>query len=63
MDTEARLAIFAIVENNHGVLSKWRLGGILYANGVGLAMLILFMSIKDRTVVGSSVEIQHMPLT
>ena len=27
----------------------------LYANGVGLAMLIPSMSIKDRTVVGTSV--------
>ena len=45
------------------MLSKWRPGGILYANGVGLAMLILSMSIKDRTVVGTSVEIKRMPLT
>ena len=63
MDNEAQLAIFAIMENNHGVLSKWRPGGILYANGVGLAMLILSMSIKDRTIVGTSVEIKRMPLT
>ena len=34
MDTGARVAIFAIMENNHGVLSKWRLGRILYENGV-----------------------------
>ena len=57
------MAIFAIVENNHGVLSKWRQGRILYANGVGLAMLILSMSIKDRTVIGASIKIEHMPLT
>ena len=63
MDIEARLAIFAIVENNHGVLSKWRPGGILYANSVGLAMLVPPVSIKDHTVVGASVEIEHMPLT
>ena len=63
MDTKAQLAIFAIMENNHGVLSKWRLGRILYANGVGLAMLIPSVSIKDHTVVGTSVEIEHMPLT
>ena len=63
MDTGAQLAIFAIVENNHGVLSKWRQGRILYANGVGLAMLILFVSIEDRTIVGTSVEIERMPLT
>ena len=63
MDTRAWLAIFAIVKNNHGVLSKWRPGGILYANGVGLAMLILSVSIKDRTIVGTSIEIECMPLT
>ena len=57
------MTIFAIVENNHGVLSKWRLGGILYANGVGLAILSPSVSIKDRTVVGTSVEIERMPLT
>ena len=45
------------------MLSKWRPGGILYANGVGLAMLILFVSIEDRTIVGTSVEIERMPLT
>ena len=63
MDTGAWLAIFAIMENNHGVLSKRRLGGILYANGVGLAILILSVSIKDCTVVGTSVEIERMHLT
>ena len=63
MDTKARVAIFAIVENNHGVLSKWRLGRILYANGVGLAMLIPSVSIKDSTVAGTSVKIERMPLT
>ena len=63
MDTRAWLAIFAIMENNHRVLSKWRPGGILYASGVGLAMLILPVSIKDRTVVGTSIEIERMPLT
>ena len=63
MDTGARLAIFAIMENNHGVLSKWRLGRILYTNGVGLAMLIPSVSIKDRTIVGTSIEIERMPLT
>ena len=56
MDTEARLAIFAIVENNHGLLSKWRPGGIVYANGVVLDMLI-------SSVVGTSFEIERMPLT
>ena len=45
------------------MLSKWRPGGILYVNGVGLAMLIPSVLIKDRTIVGTSVEIEHMPLT
>ena len=35
----------------------------LICNGVGLAMLVPSMSIKDRTIVGTSVEIEHMPLT
>ena len=63
MDTGARLAIFAIMENNHRVLSKWRPGGVLYTNYVVLAMLISSALIKDRTVVGTSVEIERMPLT
>ena len=63
MDTKARLAIFAIMENNPGVLSKWRPGGILYTNGVGLAMLIPSVLIKDHTIVGTSIEIEHMRLT
>ena len=49
MDIRAWLAIFAIVE--------------LICNGVGLAMLVSSMSIKDRTVVGTSVKIECMPLT
>ena len=32
-------------------------------NGVGLAMLISFVSIKDHTVVGASDKIERMPLT
>ena len=32
-------------------------------NGVGLAMLIPSVSIKDRIVAGSSAEIERMPLT
>ena len=63
MDTKERLAIFAIVENNHGMLSKWRPGRNWYTNVVGLAMLIPPMSIKDRTVAGTSTEIERMPLT
>ena len=50
MDTEARLAIFAIVEQNHGSMCR-------------LTRVIPSVSIKDRTVVGTSVEIERMPLT
>ena len=32
-------------------------------NGVGLAMLIPSVSIKDRTIAGTSTEIERMPLT
>jgi len=39
------------------------IGQELICNGVGLAMLVPSVSIKDRTVVGTSVEIEHMPLT
>ena len=38
-------------------------GQDLYANGVGKAMLIPSVSIKDRIVAGSSAEIERMPLT
>ena len=38
-------------------------GRDLYENGVGLTMLIPSVSIKDYTVVGASVEIEHMPPT
>ena len=38
-------------------------GQELICNGVGLAMLVPSVSIKDRTVVGISVEIERMPLT
>jgi hypothetical protein len=62
VDTWSRLAIFAIVENNHGIMNNWRPGGILYVDGV-VTIVILSVSIKDRTVVGTSVEIERMPLT
>ena len=38
-------------------------GRDLICNGVGLAMLVLSVLIMDRTVVGTSIEIEHMPLT
>jgi hypothetical protein len=37
-------------------------GGILYVGGVVL-IVILSVSIKDHTIIGTSVEIKHMPLT
>ena len=59
MDTEARLAIFVIVEKNHGVKSKSRPDGV-YG---GLTHVIPSMLIKDRTVVGTSDKIERMPIT
>ena len=59
MNTEARLAIFAIVEKNHGVKSKSRLGGV-YGR---LTHVIPSMPIKDRTVVGPFDKIERMPIT
>ena len=38
-------------------------GWDLICNGVGLAILVPFMSIKDRTIVGTSIKIERMPLT
>ena len=59
MDTGARLAIFAIVEHNHGLKSKSRPGEV-YG---GLAHVIASVPIKDRTIVGTSVKIERMPIT
>ena len=59
MDTEARLAIFAIVEKNHG----GNVNGGWAQSMCGLTHVILPMPVKDRTVVGTSVEIERMPLT
>ena len=59
MDTGARLAIFAIMEKNHGLKSKSRLGGV-YGR---LTYVIPSVPIKDHTVVGTFVEIECMSLT
>ena len=59
MDTEARLAIFAIVEKNHGWKSKSRSGGVY---GM-LTHVMLPVPIKDRTVVGASDKIERMLIT
>ena len=59
MDTGARLAIFAIMEKNHGLKSKSRLGGV-YGR---LTYVIPSVPIKDHTVVGTSDKIERKPLT
>ena len=59
MDTEARLAIFAIVEKNPGWKSKSRSGGV-YG---WLTHVILSVPIKDRTIVDTSDKIKRMPIT
>ena len=59
MDTEARLAIFAIVEKNHGVkVNQGRAESMRR-----LTYVIPSMPIKDCTVVGASDKIERMPLT
>ena len=59
MDTEARLAIFAIVEKNHGVkVNRGRAESMCR-----LTHVIPSVSIKDRTVVGTSDKIERMPIT
>ena len=62
MDTGARLAIFASWKITVGCYQE-ETGRDLICNGVGLAMLVPSMSIKDRTIVGISIEIERMPLT
>ena len=59
MDTGARLAIFAIVEKNHGVkVNRGRAESICRLTHVIPSMLI-----KDHTVVGTSDKIKRMPIT
>ena len=59
MDTEARLAIFAIMEKNHGVKENQGWAESMRR----LTQVILSVPIKDRTIVGASNKIEHMPLT
>ena len=59
MDTKARLAIFAIVEKNHGV--KVNQGWT--ESMCRLTHAIPSMHVKDRTIVGTSDKIEHMPIT
>ena len=59
MDTEARLAIFAILEKE-----PWgNVNGGRMESMCRLTHVIPSVSIKDRTIVGNSVEIEHMSLT
>ena len=59
MDTGARLAIFAIVEQNHGVKeNRGRAESIRRMTHV-----IPSEPIKDRTVVGASYRIERMSIT
>ena len=59
MDTKARLAIFAIVEKNHGVkVNRGRVESMCR-----LTHVIPSVSIKDRTIVGASDKIERMPIT
>ena len=59
MDTEARLAIFAIVEENHGV----KVNGGQAESMCRLTHVIPSVPIKDRTVVGPSDKMERMPIT
>ena len=59
MDTGARLAIFAIVEKNHGV--KVNQGQT--ESMCRLTHVISSMLVKDHTVVGASNKIERMPIT
>ena len=59
MDTGARLAIFAIVEQNHGVKENRGWAESMHR----LTHVIPSVPIKDRTVVGASDKIERMPIT
>ena len=59
MDTKARLAIFAIMEKNHGVKENQGRAESMCR----LTHVIPSVPIKDHTIVGTSVEIECMSLT
>ena len=59
MDTGARLAIFAIVEQNHGVKENRGRAESMRR----MTHVIPSEPIKDRTVVGASDKIERMPIT
>ena len=58
MDTGAWLAIFAIMEKTWGNVTRGQMESMRR-----LAPVIPSVPIKDHTVVGTSVEIERMPLT
>ena len=59
MDTEARLAIFAIMEQNHGVKENQGQAESMCR----LTHVIPSVPIKDRTIVGTFEKIERMPIT
>ena len=59
MDTGARLAIFAIVEQNHGVKENRGRAESMRR----MTHVIPSEPIKDRTIVGASDKIERMPIT
>jgi len=59
VDTGARLAIFAIVEQNHGVKENRGQAESMRR----MTHVIPSVPIKDRTVVGTSDKIERMPIT
>ena len=58
MDTEARLAIFAIVKKTWDNVTGGRVESMCRLTHVILSVLI-----KDRTIVGTSDKIECMPIT
>ena len=59
MDTRARLAIFTIMEKE-----PWdNITGGQVESMCRLTHVIPSMPVKDHTVVGTSIEIERMPLT
>ena len=59
MDTGARLAIFAIVEQNHGVKENRGQAESMRR----MTHVIPSEPIKDRTIVGAFDKIERMPIT
>jgi hypothetical protein len=62
----SRLAIWVIMENNHVLMNERRPGGIVIEKKQDMEVLGTYlspsMSIKDCSIVGTSVKIDRMPL-